>query len=248
MSPPPDSSRLRALPMFAALQAHELREIANGLHPMQWPRRVQVMPSDDTVERFYLILRGRVRVEAEHPVTARIITLYLLHPGDGHNIITLLDGKPHQVIAETLDEVEAVSAPLNRWHAWMQRYPSLRQSMMLAAAMRLRELAGLAEDLALHETSARLAHLLLRHIETDNGPHGLLHGLLHDDIARLIGSVRVVVNRLLNRFKHEGIIHTDAGHIEVVDLERLLHKAESQLEPDEPERPQSQGGKDDSLT
>lgn len=248
MSPPPDSSRLRILPMFAALQEHELREIANGLHPVQWPKRLQVMPAADTAERFYLLLRGRVRVEAEHPVTARIITLYLLRPGDGHNIITLFDGKPHQVIAETLDEAEAVSAPLNRWHAWMHRYPTLRQSMMLSAATRLRELAGLAEDLALHETSARLAHLLLRHIETDDGPHGLLHGLVHDDIARLIGSVRVVVNRLLNRFKHEGIIQTDAGHIQVVDLERLLHKAESHLEPDEPELPPQRGRKDDSLT
>lgn len=248
MSPPPASSRLRVLPMFAALQEHELREIADGLSPVQWARRMQVMPAADTAERFYLLLRGRVRVEAEHPVTARIITLYLLRPGDGHNIITLLDGKPHQVIAETLDEAEAVSAPLSRWHAWMHRYPTLRQSMMLAAATRLRELAGLAEDLALHETSARLAHLLLRHIETEDGPHGLLRGLVHDDIARLIGSVRVVVNRLLNRFKHEGIIQTDAGHIQVVDLERLLHKAESHLESDEHDQAPPRGGKDDSLT
>jgi CRP-like cAMP-binding protein len=111
----------------------------------------------------------------------------------------------------------------------MRTYPALHQAATRCAGMRLRELADLVEDLALHDTSARLAHLLLRHLDDNENTDHRLHGLVHEDIARLIGSVRVVVNRLLNRFKHEGIIHTEAGNIRLADLERLQKKAERRL-------------------
>ncbi|MEJ2630525.1 MAG: Crp/Fnr family transcriptional regulator [Acidihalobacter sp.] len=225
----PLPERLRPLTLFNGLQDAELGTLATGLQPLRWAKRAQVMPAADTTGFFYVLLDGRVRIEAEHPDSGRAVTLYLLDPGDGHNLITLLDGQPHRVLAETLDETQAVCAPLARWHEWMRCYPPLRRTLLHCAATRLRELTELAEDLALHETSARLAHLLLRHIDTEQGQHSLLHGLVHEDIARLIGSVRVVVNRLLNRFKHEGIIDTDAGHIHITDLEGLLRKAERRL-------------------
>lgn len=220
---------LHESPLFAGLSDDVLRAFLPHLHTVHWSKRTQVMPAAHTVERFYLLTAGSVRIEVEHPETGRAITLCLLGPGDGHNLVTLLDGKPQAVMAETLDATEAVYAPLGCWWQWLNDYPPLHQAAMRCAAARLRELAELAEDLALHDTSTRLAHLLLRHIDSEHGPYSLLHSLTHDDIARLIGSVRVVVNRLINRFRHEGIIHTEAGKLRVADLERLLKRVEGQL-------------------
>lgn len=216
-------------PLFRDLPDGVLHEILRQMRRERWTRRSQVMPATDTVQHFYVLLDGRVRIEAGHPGSGRAVTLYLLCPGDGHNLITLFVGRPHHVLAETLDEVKAISAPIRRWRAWLDDYPALRQALVRAAAERLRELTELAEDLALHETSARLAHLLLRHLDREDPSGGLLHGLAHEDIARLIGSVRVVVNRLLNRFKHEGIIDANGRHIRITDLEALLRKAERRL-------------------
>lgn len=217
---------LRESTLLADLDEAALRELLPEFRHERWPKRAPVMPPAKTAERFYLLLRGRVRIEAQHPANARAVTLHLLGPGDGHSLICLLDGGPQHVLAETLDAVEAVSAPLARWQAWLETYPSIRRAALRCAAQRLRELAELAEDLALHDTSARFAHLLLRHLDAAENGHGLLHDLVHEDIAHLIGSVRVVVNRLINRFKHEGIVHTEAGQIHVADLERLMRKAE----------------------
>ncbi|MBD3813514.1 Crp/Fnr family transcriptional regulator [Halothiobacillus sp.] len=215
--------------LFQGMKRTDVQSILAQMHRKHWPRHAQVMPATMTKTNFYILLTGRVRVEAEHPESGRAITLFLLGPGEGHNLITLLDGKPHQVIAETLDEVQALCAPITSWQTWMRTYPALHQAAMRCAGMRLRELADLVEDLALHDTSARLAHLLLRHLDDNENTDHRLHGLVHEDIARLIGSVRVVVNRLLNRFKHEGIIHTEAGNIRLADLERLQEKAERRL-------------------
>lgn len=221
---------LREAPLFAGLTNDVLRKLLPHMQLVHWPRRMQVMPAAHTAERFYLLTAGRVRIEAEHPDTGRAVTLFLLAPGNGHNLITLLDGKPHNVLAETLDDTQAVYAPLGRWRQWLNDYPPLRQAAMHCAAVRLRELAELAEDLALHDTSARLALLLLRHIDNEHGPHSLLYGLVHEDIAHLIGSVRVVVNRLINRFKQEGVIVTESGHIRIADLSALLNKAERHIQ------------------
>jgi CRP/FNR family transcriptional regulator, cyclic AMP receptor protein len=222
-------ARLSGMPLFRNLTEGATLEMLRHMHLEQWQRRAQVMPAVETTQKFYVLCAGRVRIEAEHPTSGRAVTLYLLGPGDSHNLVTLFDTQPHRVLAETLDATEALSAPIERWHAWMRQYPALRLALVRAAATRLRELTELAEDLALHETSARLAHLLLRHIDNEDSPHHLLNGLVHDDIARLIGSVRVVVNRLLNRFKQEGVIATEAGRIHITDLEALLHKAERHL-------------------
>jgi hypothetical protein len=53
---------------------------------------------------------------------------------------------------------------------------------------------------------------------------------VHEDIAHLIGTVRVVVNRLINRFKHEGIIYNDKGLVRIMDLEHLLGKADRRVQ------------------
>lgn len=224
-------SHLRESKLFAELPNDVLSSFLPYLQKEKWKKRQQVMPAALTRERFYLLTSGRVRIEAEHPGSGRAVTLYLLGAGDGHNLVTLLDGKPQAVMAETLDTTEALYVPLGRCRQWLNDYPVLRQAAMRCAAARLRELAELAEDLALHDTSARLAHLLLRHIDSEESPNGLLHGLVHEDIARLIGSVRVVVTRLINRFRHEGIIRTEAGQLRVADLERLLNKTERRLQP-----------------
>jgi CRP-like cAMP-binding protein len=221
---------LRNSKLLAGLPGEALREFLPHLRYERWAKRMQVMPEFRTAKRFYLIISGRVRIDAQHPVSGRAVTLYLVSAGDGHNLITLLDGKPHRVLAETLDEVEAVSAPLDTWQTWLRTYPAMRQAVMRCAALHLRELAELVEDLALRDTSARLAHLLLRHLDDEQESNGLLHGLVHEDIARLIGSVRVVVNRLLNSFKQEGIIYTEAGQLRIADLERLMHKAELRVQ------------------
>jgi len=223
-------SQLAQSPLLANLSPEIIEGFLPFLRLDRWDKRTMVMPGAQTAERFYLILSGRVRVEIQHPDNGRAVTLFLLAQGDCHNIVTLLDNSPHNIHAESLDAVEAVSAPIDRWQAWIEAHPELRRAVYHRTAAYMRKLADLAEDLALHDTSTRLAHLLLRHI--DKGEASLIHDLAHEDLAHLIGSVRVVVNRVINQFKREGIVHTEAGSMHVTDLERLLQKTE-RLERDE---------------
>ncbi len=222
--------KLKEAPLTKDLPKDVLAEIIlPHLKPISWAEHSLVMDVSETKKRFFLIASGRVSVEAQHPQNGRSVSLFLLGPGEGHNLVTLLDGQPHEVLAESLDEVEAVHAPLTLWRQWLNDYPPMRQAAMRCAARRLRELAEFNEDLALHDTTTRLAHLLLLHLENEptvDGAPPRLQGLSHGDIARLIGSTRVVITRLIGRFRREGILHAGNGVLRIADLERLLQKAE----------------------
>lgn len=216
--------------ILKSLPHRELNEILPALQTVQWKSAHTTMINAHTAERFYILTRGSLKIGAQHPQTGRWITLFRLFPGDGHDLISLLDGEPHQLLTETLEETEAVWAPLSLWRQWLDRFPSLRTEVMRTAAARIQELVGLAENLALYETSTRLARALLKDYERQSdGGDTIFAGLKHEDIAEMIGSVRIVTNRLLNHFKHEGIIQSNTGKIRILDLERLLEKAERKL-------------------
>lgn len=225
---PTTLQRLETVPVFQAIGTAGLERIAAQLRWQSWSRQQAVMAPDETLHWYYIVIAGRVKISVQHPDNGRELSLQLLRAGDGHDLIPLLSGEPNHVQATTLDPVEAVSAPLSSWRQWLSDYPALRRFLLRYAAARLQELSRLAEDLALHDTSTRLAHLLLRYVDdigtSDDHP---LSDLVHEEIAQLIGTVREVVNRLLNRFRREGIIQTTGGSLRISDLERLLEKAEA---------------------
>jgi len=73
----------------------------------------------------------------------------------------------------------------------------------------------------------RLAHLLLRHFDVGEG--NLLRDLPQRELASLIGSVRIVVSRLLSQMRRQGIVQLRGGAVHSVDLKRLLAKADFEI-------------------
>lgn len=227
-----DIEQLAQSPLFYGLDRSVLQEIAPLLDVEQWPSRQVVMAPEATCRRFYILLQGRVKITRQNLETGRELSLFLLGPGDGFNIVSLLDGGRHEVIAVTLDPVIAVSVPIATWHNWLDSYPCLRNAMRHYIDQQMRQLSELATDLALHDTMARLAHLILHNYEQSraNPRRDLLHGLSHEELAHLIGTVRVVVNRLLKELREEGVIEYQGGEMHVLNLQKLLRKAERELD------------------
>ncbi len=222
---------LRQGPLLAGLSPELVRELLPQLEYRHWPRRRIVMTPRETVEEFCLLIQGRVKITRQNPVTGRELTLFLLGPGDGFNVVSLLDGRPHEVTAETLDDVEALCGPVKLWQSWLDQHPSLLRAVRRYVDRQLRQLSELASDLALHDTMTRLAHLILRNFEDSRQDprRDLLRGLSHEELAHLIGTVRVVVNRLLREMREEGIVDCEGGELHVRNLQKLLAVAEGHL-------------------
>jgi CRP/FNR family cyclic AMP-dependent transcriptional regulator len=222
---------LGASPMFTGVDQGILRTMVDALIMERWPERSVVMAPHKTVTRFYVLLGGRVKITRQNMKNGREVTLFLLGPGDGFNIVSLMDDQPQDVCAQTLDAVEVLSGSIEQWKAWLEAYPVFRLAVRKYVYQRLRDLCELASDLALHDTMTRLAHLLLRYCSDRlTCPDiNLIGDLSHEELAHMIGTVRVVVNRLLAELKREGIIDTQGGKLHVMNMEKLLQKTEQQL-------------------
>ncbi|MBI2206214.1 MAG: winged helix-turn-helix domain-containing protein [Candidatus Rokubacteria bacterium] len=93
-------------------------------------------------------------------------------------------------------------------------------------ARRLRRFAGLIEDLALRDVTARVARLLL-----DEGRRGERAEIdlpgTRDDVAVRIGTVRELVSRSLARLRAAGAIDLVGRRVRVRDRARLGAIADS---------------------
>jgi CRP-like cAMP-binding protein len=220
-------------PLFRGISQATLKQWAPAFIHESWPKGWQIADSSGHARRFRLIVRGRVKIVRTNADDAREITLWLLGPGDGFDVVSLLDGEHHAVAASALDDVETLAIPLRTLESWLERSAPLRLAMHRYVAHQLRALTDLAGDLALHDTMTRLAGLLLRHVSTAGEAQATrgcqIHDLPQEELASLIGSVRVVVSRLLAELKREGVVDLRGGTLRVLDLRRLLRRAESQI-------------------
>ncbi len=220
-------------PLFSSLAPSVIEEMITHCRRETWKRR-RLLPMNETWQRFHILLSGRVRLSRSNPETGRMITLFLLGPGDPFCIFSLLDGKPHDVMLETLDDTSLLSLPMEEARQWLSDHPEFNCTLLPYLGEQMCNLAGLAADLALHDTETRLARLILRHVDTTAlqqkhiSPH-LINNLSNESLAEMIGSVRVVVNRQLQHWKQEGIIDTHRGYLRVEKLDDLAQLAELRL-------------------
>ncbi|MGH8316707.1 MAG: Crp/Fnr family transcriptional regulator [Steroidobacteraceae bacterium] len=101
-----------------------------------------------------------------------------------------------------------VSLPV--FQGWIEHPPPLRVAVHRYLARQLRALTDLAVDLALHDTMTRMAQLLLRHFDESTDAKApkvnLIGDLPQTELASLIGSVRIVVSRLLAELQRGGLL------------------------------------------
>ena len=219
---------LKQSELFGGLEEDVIRDMLLIFRRQTWLRKSIVMDPEQMLKHFFVIISGRVKVIRINPDTGREFTISLLGPGAAFDVIPFLDGRKHNVSFVALDDLEILSAPFDIVHEWIERHPCFNGAFLPYIAKQMRQIANLTFDLALHDTGTRLMKLFLQHTVQDN-PHPrlkLINDLSNEELASMIGSVRVVVSRYMQKLKEEGIIDAHRGSVEVKDLHALVEKIE----------------------
>ncbi len=214
-------------PLFSGLEEAVLDDMLMMFRRDSWRRGVQLDPVIFQ-QRFYLVIDGRLEVMRINPDTGRSFTLYVLGPGDGIDIVTLLNTHPHEIEAVALDDVALISVPITDARLWIDNHPEFNRNFLPYMGDMIRKMEDLATDMVLHDTMTRLARLLLRHIapnhpQSSKGRYhlSLIYDLHDESLARMVGSVRQVVNRHLQHWRKQGILHKHKFRTEIKELEEL---------------------------
>lgn len=182
-------------------------------------------------DRVYIVVSGRAKVSVYNPENGREHILFLIGPGDGFDLISLLDGEWHGAVATALDDMEALSTTLEQARAWINQHPDFSRAFLPYLGKQMHGLADQVTDLSLYSTEARLARLILQHLVPGNSSNdiSLINDLSQETLAFMIGSVRVVVTRHLQKWKQEKVISGSRGRWFLLDLQALQEKAEQLL-------------------
>jgi CRP-like cAMP-binding protein len=115
--------------------------------------------------------------------------------------------------------------PINNVRKWLKTSDSFNKKFFPYIASQLRHTEELATDLSLYDTYHRLIKLIFQSIKSQNNDRqNLIHNLSNTEIAKMIGTVRHVVERHLKKLKNDGIIQTDRKYIKVLDIKKLIDK------------------------
>lgn len=222
---------LKNSPLLKRMSDDEIEEMLLMFQFRTFPKGETAMSPQQTTRYFYIISRGRAKVSVFNPDSGREHILFLLEPGDGFDLISLLDGEGHEVVATALDDIAVLIIPVEQAKAWIRQHPEFNREFLPYLGQQMQKLANQVTDLALYNTEARLARLILTYMIPDKLPYEirLINDLSQETLASMIGSVRIVVTRHLQKWKQENVISSTRGQWSVHDLPELLKKAERLL-------------------
>ena len=184
------------------------------------------LSSGDTLKYFYFIMEGKIKIYDIDFETSKEQTLYILSHGDMFDVISLLDGKPNQYISEVLEKSRIIQVPLEDVKQMILNDSQFRQYFYSYVASQLKSMEDLAVSLSFYDVYQRVIQLFAKFTQTIDGESQLrvIDKLSHDDIASMVGSVRKVVNRSLQRLKKDGIIEVSRKNIHIKNFQKLLDK------------------------
>ncbi len=216
------------LDSFGGISEQLRQEIETVGKIISFDKQDTLFDVDELKKSFFFFLSGKVKVFDMNINSGKEQTLYLLGRGDMLDTVILLDGKDHNMMYEILESGKALKVPISKVREWMYQYPMFGEIILKYVATQLRSVEELAIDLTLLDTKERLIKLIIKSIEKSRQTgQNILENLSHAEIAKLIGTVRHVVDRHIKQLKSEGIIEAKRRKIALKDMEKLKDKLEN---------------------
>ncbi len=230
----PNPMLVKQSQFFSALPPALLSEMAEQFRVEEWPKKTFV-DGESLMTRFHILLEGQLEMKRSNPETGREVTLDMLYPGDSFDVIVLLDGQPHEMIMAPLTPLKLLSVPIDVMRKWLWSYPELNRQFLPYLARKMREQEDLSTSFVLYDIPTRLSRIILKHIDKIKAYTGdpkqehrfhLVNGLSDEVLARMVGSVRQVVNKHLQYWKSQGVLTKKRNQLTINDLEALKKEAE----------------------
>lgn len=226
-----DREDLRRIPLFRDLERGALESMAAMAHVRHCAPRGTVVTEEAPADGLYLITRGRASVSVAGRDGAAL-TIGELGVGEIIGEISLLDGGTASATVTAMTSLELIAIDRDGFLRLLDRHPRVAVSLLPVLAKRLRRLTRWADDLAALPVPSRLAKCLIALM----AEHGQQIGarrirlgvrLSQQDLGMRIGVTRESINKHMRRWEQVGILHREAGHLVVTDVDKLRSLAAS---------------------
>ena len=198
--------------------------------PLEFEKGASPFFTDDLLKYFYVVVDGRIKTYQINFQTNKEQTIFIYKRGDMFDVLSLLDNQPHDVIYEVIEDCKVLQLPMQKVRYWLENDTAFNKKFFPYLAAQMRHTEELATDLSLYDTKDRLINLLVDNLNPNKRfKHNLLHNLSNTEIAKLLGTVRHVVERTLKQLKADNLIETGRRNIKIKNFQALLEKTSQML-------------------
>src|SRR5215467_6384140 len=209
--------------LFRGLEIDERKAIINRARIRNVAAGERIFSIGAPGDYMAAVLTGEIRITVPSP-NGRELLLAILKAGELFGEIALLDGKERT--ADATANTLGILAILDRHEvlSFLERNPASWSRIVKILCDRIRHTDVQLAEVALLRLPARLAQVILRMARND--PNSAADKYFHvqltqQDLADMVGATRESVNKCLNAWQRQGLIHIAGGQIVVTDRSRL---------------------------
>jgi CRP/FNR family transcriptional regulator len=214
---------LRQSDLFESFNPVELGRLLGILEEQEVPKHHMLFSPGTPCQAIYFIEKGRVRVTRLSP-EGKTVILALLGPGELIGEAAWELGE-HDSYAETLEESRIYQISREAFQNYIRENPEFGLRLIEILGVRLKQAQARIEDLVFRQVPSRVARLLLTLAESHGRvtPSGIRveFPLTHQEIADMVGSSRVTVTQILNKFRSSQWIEIESKRVTIHNMDAL---------------------------
>lgn len=234
--PPVDEKlwHLQHCPLFAGVGEREMRELGEITVMVKLEPQERILSVHQEQRAIWMIKEGLVSLtygDAE----GKDATVMLLGAGDLFGSLTEGDGSEYGESVVALKPTVLCRMTQEQMEGLLSRYPETAYRVTKFSWLRIARLQQRLAEIMTKSVKQRLATLLLQLAadygsDRDDGSRSLGLTVTHDDLARLVGSSREMVSKVMGFYREMNWIHSSRKSIYLLDLGSLQALANT---PDE---------------
>ena len=178
--------------------------------PLHIPKGTLLFYQGEICDNILWLTSGEVRLYTQSD-TIEEITLYTLKAGEQCivNTASVLSNTEAVASAETLTDIQGYIIDASSVKALAKLSDTYQNYLFSLYQLRFEELTTLLNDIKFKRLNTRILEWL------QNQPDTIIQ-ITHDELAKQIGSSRVVVSRLLKEMERKGTVILHRGKIELL--------------------------------
>lgn len=214
------SGIISRLPLFADLDEAAIAELAQMAREQVLRKGQFLFFEGDSVECFYLVASGRLKV-LKHTPSGKDFIMAFEEPGEIVGNPLLYFGRPHPSSVQASVDSRLLVIRNRDFESFLSRYPELTSvilcRMLSMAGRRLLKAAMRITELGSEKSDYRLGQVLLNL----SGEFGLTIPFTRREIAEVAGTTTETAIRFVSSLKRAGVLGSSRGQIMVLDQDRL---------------------------
>lgn len=206
-------------PFWSDLSEMERNFIITAAYTEKYNKGMLMHRSEDSCKGLITVLSGQLRtyIVSEE---GREVTLFRVNADEVCVLSAscLLDSITFDVLIEATEDTEVLVLPASILNHLMQKNTKVELFLYKAATEKFSDVMWTMQQILFLKIDQRVAQFLWDEMVQKNN---MTLSVTHDEIAKIIGSAREVVTKVLKYMVKENVLELKRGEITILDKDRL---------------------------